>query len=64
LAIERQPGKLDAMSAHPTRLTVGITGATGIQYGARVLELLRETAIETHLVVSRAGDMTYAALAR
>jgi 4-hydroxy-3-polyprenylbenzoate decarboxylase len=44
----------------PTRLVVGITGATGIRYGVRILELLRPTPIETHLVVSRAADMTRA----
>lgn len=44
----------------PRRLVVGITGATGIQYGARILELLRPTEVETHLVVSKAADMTRA----
>ena len=42
------------------RLIVGITGATGIVYGVRLLELLRGTGIETHLVVSRAADLTRA----
>lgn len=42
------------------RLIVGISGATGIIYGVRLLELLRETDVETHLVVSRAGDLTRA----
>ncbi|QXP83034.1 UbiX family flavin prenyltransferase [Methylococcus sp. ANG] len=42
------------------RLIVGISGATGIIYGARLLELLKETGIETHLVVSRAADLTRA----
>jgi 4-hydroxy-3-polyprenylbenzoate decarboxylase len=42
------------------RLIVGITGATGIIYGVRLLELLRQTDVETHLVVSRAGDLTRA----
>jgi flavin prenyltransferase len=42
------------------RLIVGITGATGIVYGVRLLELLRDTEVETHLVVSRAGDLTRA----
>ena len=42
----------------PRRLIVGITGATGIVYGVRLLELLREAGIETHLVVSRAADLT------
>jgi 4-hydroxy-3-polyprenylbenzoate decarboxylase len=51
---------LTVMSAHPPRLIIGITGATGVRYGARILELLRDTGIETHLIVSRAGDMTRA----
>lgn len=42
----------------PRRLIVGITGATGIIYGIRALEMLRALGIETHLVVSRAGEMT------
>ena len=44
--------------AQPRRLIVGISGATGIVYGIRLLELLREAGIETHLVVSRAADLT------
>jgi 4-hydroxy-3-polyprenylbenzoate decarboxylase len=46
--------------AERRRLIVGITGATGTIYGVRALELLRELDIETHLVVSRAGDMARA----
>jgi flavin prenyltransferase len=37
------------------RLIIGITGATGFIYGLRLLELLKPTDIETHLVVSKAG---------
>jgi 4-hydroxy-3-polyprenylbenzoate decarboxylase len=40
------------------RLIVGITGATGIAYAVRVLELLRAAEIETHLIVSKAGHLT------
>jgi 4-hydroxy-3-polyprenylbenzoate decarboxylase len=40
------------------RLIVGISGASGIAYGVRVLELLRETDVETHLVLSKAGALT------
>lgn len=40
------------------RLVVGISGATGIVYGVRLLELLKKTDIETHLVVSPAGELT------
>lgn len=42
------------------RLIVGISGATGIVYGVRLLEWLRPTGVETHLVVSRAADLTQA----
>ena len=44
----------------PRRMVVGITGATGIVFGVRALEVLRLLGIETHLVVSRAGEMTRA----
>jgi len=43
----------------PQRLVVGISGATGIIYAIRLLEILREVAdIETHLVVSSAAART------
>lgn len=42
------------------RLIIGISGASGAIYGVRLLELLRETDVETHLVVSRAGRTTLA----
>lgn len=34
------------------RLIVGISGATGSIYGARLLEILREKKIETHLIIT------------
>jgi flavin prenyltransferase len=43
------------------RLIVGITGASGAIYGVRLLELLRATEIETHLIISRSGQTTLAA---
>ena len=43
------------------RIVVGITGASGIPYAVKVLELLREKPdIETHLVVSKAGKRVIA----
>lgn len=39
----------------PRRLVVGITGASGAIYGIRLLEVLRNSDIETHLVVSVSG---------
>ena len=40
------------------RLVVGISGATGIAYGVRVLELCRKVGVETHLVVTPAAQQT------
>ena len=41
------------------RLIVGITGASGVIYGIRMLEVLAaEPSIETHLVVSASGRLT------
>jgi flavin prenyltransferase len=40
------------------RLIVGISGATGIVYGIRLLEALREVGIESHLVVTKAAEIT------
>jgi flavin prenyltransferase len=40
------------------RVIVGISGATGIVYGVRLLEELRAAGVETHLVTSRAGEVT------
>jgi 4-hydroxy-3-polyprenylbenzoate decarboxylase len=53
----RSPGSAE----NPRRLIVGITGASGAIYGVRLLELLRTTDIETHLIMSRAGQTTLAA---
>ncbi len=43
------------------RLIVGISGASGAIYGVRLLELLKDSEIETHLIMSRAAHMTLAA---
>jgi 4-hydroxy-3-polyprenylbenzoate decarboxylase len=40
------------------RIILGITGATGVIYGVRLLERLREAGVETHLVISRWGART------
>ena len=40
------------------RLIVGISGATGVVYGIRLLQVARELQIETHLVVTKAGERT------
>src|SRR6476659_10850464 len=41
-------------------LVVGISGASGAIYGVRLLELLHACNVKTHLIVSRAAQMTLA----
>lgn len=40
------------------RVIVGITGASGVAFGVRALELLGELGVERHLVMSKAGERT------
>ncbi|MDN5247705.1 MAG: UbiX family flavin prenyltransferase [Wolbachia endosymbiont of Tyrophagus putrescentiae] len=42
------------------RIIIGISGASGSIYGVRILEALKESNCETHLVVSNAGRVTLA----
>lgn len=49
-----------AASNTKKRLIVGISGASGVIYGVHLLEALRKTDIETHLVISKAAEMAFA----
>ncbi|MBU6298730.1 MAG: UbiX family flavin prenyltransferase [Alphaproteobacteria bacterium] len=52
--------KITALPASKDRLIVGISGASGVVYGIRLLEALKELGIESHLVVSKAAQLTMA----
>ena len=41
-----------------SRLIVGISGASGIIYGVRLLQMLKDLPIESHLVMSKSAEMT------
>src|ERR1051326_5967095 len=61
-AIKRTSGRGADMQDKPgrPRLVIGISGASGAIYGARLLDLLRPLPVETHLVMSRSAEMTLA----
>ena len=44
--------------AKPTRLIVGITGATGTIFGVRLLQMLHGSGVETHTVMSKWASRT------
>lgn len=48
------------LPAPPRRIIVGISGASGVIYGVRLLQLLRNAGVETHLVMSKTAEITFA----
>ena len=42
------------------RLVIGLSGASGVAYGIRLLEALKELRIESHLVMTKPAQMTIA----
>jgi 4-hydroxy-3-polyprenylbenzoate decarboxylase len=48
------------MAATPNRLIVGLSGASGVVYGVRLLQTLRKLRIESHLIMSRSAEVTLA----
>ena len=46
------------MADKTRRLIIGISGASGVIYGIRALQLLGDTDVETHLVMSKSAEMT------
>ena len=46
------------MTNNSKRLIIGISGASGIEYGLRLLEILKGLDVETHLIMSKAAMVT------
>lgn len=42
------------------RLIIGISGASGVIYGVRLLQALKDLPVETHLVMTKTGEVTLA----
>jgi len=49
-------GAREVRSGDRPRLVVGITGASGVVYGIRMLEALLGLPVETHLVMSKSAE--------
>lgn len=46
------------MAIMKDKIIIGLSGASGIRYGVRILEILQQVDIETHLVMSRSAKVT------
>ena len=44
----------------PRRIVIGISGSSGVIYGIRMLEHLRDTDYETHLIISKSAKLNIA----
>lgn len=53
-------GERPVPQAMTRRIIVGISGASGIVYGIRMLEALRDVSLETHLVMTRSARLAMA----
>ena len=51
-------GKSAVNTRSKARLIVGISGASGVVYGLRLLEALKELGTESHLIMSKAAQVT------
>lgn len=52
------PNPIKDAHPQPLRLIVGITGASGAILGIRLLQVLQQTTIETHLILSKTANLT------
>lgn len=51
---------METIVGEQPRMIIGISGASGVAYGIRLLKLLRQTPVESHLVMSRAAEIALA----
>ena len=49
-----------AFMTYPARLVIGISGASGVIYGVRLLQILQPLPVETHLVMTKTAEVTLA----
>lgn len=45
---------------YPARLIIGLSGASGVIYGVRLLQVLQPLPVETHLVMTKTAEVTLA----
>jgi flavin prenyltransferase len=56
----RKPEQEVSQELSSRHLIIGVSGASGIIYGVRALEMLKRTEVTTHLVMSKSAEITLA----
>lgn len=56
--LSKEVTRVSTSPPRPKRIVVAITGATGVALGIRLLQVLKELSVETHLVISKWGAAT------
>lgn len=59
-SMSQMESEMEVHTARRRRMVVGISGASGVIYGIRLLQMLRRCQIESHLVMSRSAQVTLA----
>lgn len=54
----KEVSNVSASPPRPKRIVVAITGATGVALGIKLLQILKELSVETHLIISKWGAAT------
>jgi 4-hydroxy-3-polyprenylbenzoate decarboxylase len=60
VAVPQKRKRVKSLQPVPRRMIIGISGASGVIYGVRLLQLLRNAGVETHLVMSKTAEITFA----
>ncbi|MEO8557805.1 MAG: UbiX family flavin prenyltransferase [Rhodospirillales bacterium] len=60
MAHQASPQRKPPTDGEKPRLIVGISGASGVIYGVRLLRALKSLPVETHLVMTRTAEITLA----
>jgi flavin prenyltransferase len=60
MTTRRKPEQEASQALSSRRLVIGMSGASGIIYGVRALEMLKRIEVTTHLVMSKSAEITLA----
>jgi flavin prenyltransferase len=58
MTTRRKPAQEVSQGCSSRRLIIGVSGASGVIYGVRALQMLKRAQVTTHLVMSKSAEVT------